>query len=71
MFLIIQDKNTKNTFTVSDNYDLLFGSLVRKLIHLITRLICIFSKNVLYLQKIYGKNNGKASNESLFSYSKS
>lgn len=71
MFLIIYDKNTKNTFTVSDNCNLLFGSAAIKLINLITRLICIFSKNVLYLQKIYGKNNGKASNESLFSYSKS
>jgi len=71
MFLIIHDKNSKNTFTVSDNYDLLLCSEVIKLIDLIIRLICIFSKKVLYLQKIYGKNNGKASKESLFSYSKS
>jgi len=66
MFLIIHDKNTKNTFTVFDNYNLLSGSVVIKLIRLIIRLICIFSKNVLYLQQIYGKNNGKASRRKPF-----
>ncbi|HAO28639.1 MAG TPA: hypothetical protein DCQ68_15220 [Chryseobacterium indologenes] len=65
MFLKFRNKNNKNTSSASLNY------CKRTDLYLLdNKIILHFWKKSVYLHWIYGKN-GKASQESLFSYCKS